>query len=99
MPAEIATLLRQLAHVVMFDLLPQLEQLESFCESIHNQLARELGVFVLENGASFQERCGRYLAHPYDLWNDAHGNPDFFLKTRLSLVEVAFREADARISS
>lgn len=98
MPAEIGTLLRQLAHVVMFGLLPQLGQREKFCESIHNQLARELGIFALEDGASFEKRCGVYLARAYNLWNDAHGSPDCFLKTRLSLVELIFREADVRIA-
>jgi len=38
-----------------------------------------------------------FLGEPYDLWNDAHGDPDSFIKLRLSLLELLFREAEAML--
>ncbi len=96
LPKAVATLLRQLAHVVIYDILPRVKNAESLCEAAHNQLARELGLFALEQGASFQERCGRFLVASYDLWNDSHRSPDFFFKGRISLVELMLREAERR---
>lgn len=36
-----------------------------------------------------------FLGQSYDLWNDGHGRPDDFVKLRLSLIELLFREAEA----
>ncbi|HEY6085977.1 MAG TPA: hypothetical protein VIU63_11325 [Nitrospira sp.] len=98
MPVGIATLLRQLAHIAIFDLLHVFKEREKFCQTVHQQLTRELGSFSLATAPSYKEQCAMYLAETYDMWNDAHGNPDLFLKTRLILVELMFREADLRIS-
>jgi len=95
-PKPVALLLSQLAHVVIYDVLPKTRNAETLCEFAHNQLARELGGFILEQGASFQERCGRFLVGSYNLWNNSHGTPDLFFKSRISLVELIFREADRR---
>ena len=95
-PQAVALLLSQLAHVVIYDVLPKVKNAEALCEFVHNQLARELGEFVLEQGASFQECCGRFLVVSYNLWNNSHRSPDFFFKSRISLVELIFREAERR---
>jgi len=42
-----------------------------------------------------EENCMNLLGEQYDLWNDAHGTPDYFFKLRLSLIELLFREAEA----
>ena len=39
-----------------------------------------------------------FLGEPFDPWNDAHGDPDSFIKLRLSLLEPLFREAEAILS-
>ena len=38
-----------------------------------------------------------FLGEPYDLWNDAHGDPDSYIKLRLSLLELLFREAETML--
>lgn len=35
-----------------------------------------------------------FLGEQYDLWNDAHSDPDTFFKLRLSLLELLYREAE-----
>src|SRR5690349_1551726 len=85
LPAALGGLLRQLAHVVVYDLVPLRRDPEQFCRAIHDQLARELGVITLGRASSYQEVCAKYLGVPYDLWNNDHRSPDYFFKTRVSL--------------
>ncbi len=44
-----------------------------------------------------EQRVMEFLGESYDLWNDAHGDPDGFIKLRLSLLELLFREAEAML--
>jgi hypothetical protein len=88
----IARFFAQAAHIIFHDLAPKLTDPRQFFETIHNQLARELGIGRLGPGAKYDEICGRFLVEPYDLWNDGHGSTDYFIRTRLSFVEIAFRQ-------
>jgi hypothetical protein len=98
MPREMGLLLTQLTHIVMVDLLGIVKDKEAYCQRIHDQLTRELGMFALAHGESYQQRCGTFLAQHYDLYNNSHGDANEFAKARLSLVELAFREAEAWVT-
>lgn len=96
MPIAVAEMMRRLAHVLFEDLLRPARDREVICRSVHDQLARELGIFELARGTTFEERCGRFLVEPYDLWNNGHRSVDYYFKTRLSLVEPVLRELERR---
>jgi hypothetical protein len=50
---------------------------------------------ALGRAATPEQRAMTYFGEQYDLWNDAHGDPDTFFKLRLSFLELLFREAEA----
>jgi hypothetical protein len=91
-PPDLAKVIRQAVHILFNDVAVHLTKPEDFWKSVHNQLVRELGTFELAEGRTFEERCGRFLAEPYDLWRGDHGDMDYYFKTRLSLIELALRE-------
>ncbi len=95
-------LFMQSAHLIFDDLQHALQPADSFYESIHNRLARELGLSVLPvQGDNYYRRCAAFLAQPYDLWNDHHGDIDTFVKRRFSILEMllaAFEERAERLS-
>lgn len=99
MPQRIAVLLRQLTQIIFADVLPAVRDADDLCMTAHDRLARELGGFRLEHGSNATEICHRYLATPWNLWNDGHGDQDTFFKTRISLIELMMREADARVGA
>lgn len=96
LPENIATLLRQLTHIVAHDILAQTKSAEGICKAAHDQLARELGLFRLEVGETFLDSCSRLLTTPYNLWNNSHRTPDFYFKSRLSIIELLLREVERR---
>lgn len=63
------------------------------------RFARELGAMELGRAGTPAQRIMSFLGEPYDLWNDAHGDPDTFFKLRLSLLELLFREAEAMLAT
>ncbi|MEO3474100.1 hypothetical protein AAFN86_19690 [Roseomonas sp. CAU 1739] len=96
--AGVSSFPRQVAHIVFSDLTPALALQPEFFRDVHNALARELGVGRLVNGETYDAVCGGFLLQPYDLWNDSHGSADYFLKSRLSLVELLFRAIEERVA-
>lgn len=98
-PAWLTRLQAQMAHLFVDDLLPLFSDSNAACHELHQRLARELGVFELAPGLTMQERCARYLGEPYDIWNNAHRDLDYFFKSRLSLMELALRLAEEQRSS
>src|SRR5262249_10947919 len=62
--------------------------------NVHDALARELGVGRLNAETSYDAICGTFLVERYDLWNNSHGTADYFIKLRLSLIELLFRAAE-----
>lgn len=98
-PPQCARVLRQATHILVEDLHPRLNKAEEFWKSVHDQLVREIATFVLADGSSYEERCGRFLGEPYNLWRDDHGDQDYFFKTRISLVELALRRFETYASA
>ena len=89
-------LFMQAAHLLFTDLQQALEPDDAFYKAVHDRLARELGLPVLPvQGDNYYRRCAAYLAQPYDLWNDHHGNPDTFVKRRFSMLELLFAAFEA----
>lgn len=99
LPPAISVFLRQATHLITEDLLPPEEDAEPFFRAVHDRLARELGGFALARGTTYIERCARFLGEPFDLWNDTHRSPDWFFKSRLSLVELAFQSAGQQVEA
>ena len=97
-PAWLDALQARLAHLVLDDVLALISDRGAFCKTLHDRVARELGVFELAPGRNSEEKCGRFISAPYDLWNNEHRDLDFFFKSRLSLVELAFRLAEESLS-
>lgn len=82
----------QTAHIIFDDLVPRLRVDQMLFKRAHDALAREAGVGRLREGTTWDAICGSFLVERYDLWNDDHGSPSLFLRMRLSLVELLFRE-------
>jgi hypothetical protein len=87
----------QATHILFQDLDPVLSTPESDYRTVHDRLARELGLpFLPVDGDRFALKCARFLAQPYNLWNDDHGDSDKFIKARLSMLELLFAAAEKR---
>lgn len=70
------------------------ETIAEIYSRVHNKLVRELGWGMLNNESSMVERCFVFIATPYDLWNNRHGDFNEYNARRLSLVELLFRELE-----
>jgi hypothetical protein len=87
----------QATHIVFQDLHTALNTPEALYRSAHDRLARELGLpYLFVDGDNFTQKCARYLANPYNLWNNAHGEPDQFTKARFSMLELLFAAIEQR---
>lgn len=93
---EIHRLFMQVTHIVFSDLASKLMLDQGFFGSVHDGLARELGVGRLFDAQEHDAMCGHFLTEQHDIWNDRHGMPDDFIKARLSLIELLFRAFEAR---
>lgn len=91
-PEIIQRFFTQAAHIFFNDVASALDLKQEFFQRAHDALARELGSGRLGTG-QYHEICGCFLTERYDLWNNSHGSPDTFLKLRLSLIELLFRQA------
>lgn len=98
-PQNVALLIRQAALVLHDDVAAKLPNRTRLFEVPERRLARELGMLALGRSQTAEQNCIAFLGQPYDLWNDAHGDPDTFVKLRLSLIELLFREAEAILRS
>lgn len=94
-PQHLALLIRQAALVIHDDIASKLPNRARLFEVPERRLARELGTMALGRSPTSEQNCMDFLGQPYDLWNNAHGDPDNFAKLRLSLIELLFREAEA----
>ena len=92
-PREITIVLRQGAQIIFQDLEPFVRDIEQLCETAYSKLVRELGHGIY-NGRNAAEICFGALCEPYDLWNDAHGSSEHFVKYRFSLLELLMVEVD-----
>jgi hypothetical protein len=88
---------RQAALVLFDDVASKMPNRARLFEVPEKRLARELGTMALGRQLTPEQRAMDFLGEPYDLWNDAHGDPDTFIKLRLSLLELLFREAEVML--
>lgn len=98
-PPALGRLFIQIAHIIFGDLVSKLRLDQEFFKKVHDALARELGRGRLLDEPTFDAICGKFLTEHFDLWNDRHGTPDTFLKAKLSLVELIFREAEDKVAA
>jgi hypothetical protein len=92
-PPELHNLFAQAAHIVFDDLIPAFELDDGFFIVVNKELSREIGTLRLIGRGTAPE-CAAFLTAQYDLWNNAHGSPDTFVKIRLSFLELVFRHAE-----
>jgi AbiJ N-terminal domain 4 len=97
-PPDVIKFFRQAATIVFQDLRQHVDDPETLCRRVHDKLVRELGSSLFR-ADSYEEICHRFLFEVYDLWNDSDGNPDVFVKVRLSLIELLFREIEEQFST
>jgi hypothetical protein len=93
-PIEVGKLLHQAGQIIAEDVYSKIPTSNHLFKNVHDRLAREYGAGRLGEGSTYEEICLRVLFERYDLWNDNHGDQDFFLKLRLSLVELLLRSAE-----
>jgi len=91
-PASYQRVFTQAAQIFFNEVAMALDLDQQFFQRAHDALARELGTGRLGMG-EYHEICGAFLGERYNLWNNSHGTPDTFLKLRLSLIELLFRQA------
>ncbi len=84
----------QVGHVIFEDLCEELDIPGEIFIKAHRKLSREIGLGRLGPGKTDDEVCGRLLFEQYDLWDDRHGSPDYFIKVRISVIELVFREIE-----
>lgn len=94
-PHNLALLIRQAALVLHDDIAAKIPNRARLFDVPERRLARELGMMALGQSHTAEQNCIAFLGESYDLWNDAHMNPDTFVKLRLSLIELLLREAEA----
>lgn len=97
MPDPLALLVRQAALVLFDDVVSKMPNRARLFEVPEKRLARELGAMALGRRPTPEQRTMDFLGEPYDLWNDSHGDPDSYIKLRLSLLELLFREAETML--
>ena len=98
-PPEAARMLVQAGQIIAEDLYPKVPKREEFYRAAHSKLSREYGAGRLHPGDSYEEICLRFIFERYDLWNDHHGDQDFFFKIRMGLIELLFREVEKYLQS
>ena len=91
---QLRRLLSQAGQIIDQDLYVSIPIKEELYKTAHDRLAREYGNSLLGKGQSYEEICMRLLFETYDLWNNSHGDPDYFFKKRIGLIEILFRNAE-----
>jgi hypothetical protein len=90
----------QANHIFLDDVQKQFRFKEDFFRVINQRLARELGLLTLKKQQfsimNEQEVCTSYLTSPWQDSNSWYGDPDHYCKTRMSLLELLFRETEER---
>ncbi len=95
--AQLQPLFMQAAHLIFTDLQTALAPNDTMYKGVHDRLARELGLPSLPvEGDNYYRRCAAFLAQPYNLWNDHHGDVDTHTKRRFSILEMLFAAFEER---
>ena len=95
----IHSLFTQVGYIIFEDLCGNLDIPMGVFTKAHRKLVREIGIGFLGSGQKDDEVCGRLLFEKYDLWNDSHGGADYFIKVRISLIELIFRELEEYLNT
>lgn len=77
-PPEAARMLVQAGQIIAKDLFPPISVKEKLYKEAHATLSREYGIGLLHPGDSYEEVCLKFLFERYDLWNNRHGDKDYF---------------------
>jgi hypothetical protein len=99
----ISPTLVQASYIFFDDVQPKLKFTDEFFGHVNLLLSRELGLRSLnkfsERGVDDTEMrtCYLFLSQPFQPFNTWHKEPDYFCKTRLSILELLFREAEALV--
>ncbi|MCI5137396.1 MAG: hypothetical protein D3922_03035 [Candidatus Electrothrix sp. AR1] len=89
----------QVGHVIFEDLCEELDLPRDIFTRAHRKLAREIGLGGLGPGKTDDEICGRLLFERYDLWDNRHGSTDHFIKVRISIIKLIFRELEKHVAT
>lgn len=93
-PNELRRLLSQAGQIIAQDLYPKIPIKDKLYQEAHDKLAREYGIGLLGEGKTYEEVCLRLIFENYDLWNNRHGDQNYFFKMRIGLIELLFRNAE-----
>jgi len=93
----------QASYIFFQDVQPKLRFPDEFFRHVNLLLSRELGVNSLNEysqlgvNATEPKTSYLFLSKPFEPFNPWHKDPDYFCKTRLSMLELLFREAEALV--
>jgi hypothetical protein len=95
----------QASHIFRDDVQPKLKFPNAFFGRVNLLLSRELGLrslnefdeLVYGKQNTEAQTCYLFLSQPFQPFGTWHKDPDYFCKTRLSMLELLFREAEALV--
>jgi hypothetical protein len=89
----------QASYIFFDDVQPTLKFTDEFFRRVNLLLSRELGLQSLNEypGPTERQTCYLFLSQPFRPFGTWHREPDYFCKTRLSMLEILFREAEALV--
>jgi hypothetical protein len=98
----IGPLLVQAHHIFFEDLQRQFRFDDSFFSEVNQKLAREAALTTLKENRFGQRMtqqaiCTAYLTKPFKPDREWFGTPDYYCKTRLSMMELLFRAGEERV--
>lgn len=96
-PDEWLLLFRQVVPLIAEDVLPRVVHANTFMETVHNRLARELGFARLAHRGDATSAALTFLVDEFV--SDRDRSPDHYCKIRLSLIEILFRELESLLGS
>jgi AbiJ N-terminal domain 4 len=95
---KVGSILAQASHIFFGDLQPLFCFQDTFFREINQKLSRELGLPTLSEFSFVtgpeQGICTAFLAMPFRLFDKWHRDPDYYCKTRLSMLELLFRQTE-----
>jgi AbiJ N-terminal domain 4 len=93
----------QASYIFFDDVQPKLKFTDKFFRRVNLLLSRELGLQSLDQFGELgvdhteEKTCHLFLSQPFQPFGIWHKDPDYFCKTRLSMLELLFREAEALV--
>jgi hypothetical protein len=97
-PAELTAFFSQAAQIVFGDLRPYIDDIHETCAGVYQKVTREVPG-CLKPGDYYDEIIWQCLTEPFDVYDDRHGTAEVYVKVRLSVIELLFREIDEQFAS